>query len=190
LETGPSKSRCAAAGSTSKARTPEALTPKALTPKAFTLLELVLVMLLISIALAVSAPSLRGFWAGTKSKNAATQIVALTKWARSKAVARGTVYRLNFSNGQYGVTMQDQQNFVAADSSIGQTFDLPEGVQLEVKRNDGADGDHLDFFPDGTCDVATITMKEPDGSQLQITCASPTEGYKLLDPNNPNGGVK
>ena len=62
---------------------------------AFTLLELILVLVLISVLLGIAAPSLRGFVGARRSADAAAQVLAMANYARSQAIAQGTVYRLN-----------------------------------------------------------------------------------------------
>src|ERR1041385_6637144 len=75
----------------------------------FTLLELVMVMVIFCIVMALAAPSLRGFWAGRQTRDAADQILTLTRWASSQAAADSQVYRLNLDTEArtYVVTSQD-----------------------------------------------------------------------------------
>ncbi|MDB4966667.1 MAG: hypothetical protein JWN44_2356, partial [Myxococcales bacterium] len=54
---------------------------------AFTLLELVLVMLVITIAIAVVAPTLRGWSRGSHLRDTAEQFVTLTRLARTQAAS-------------------------------------------------------------------------------------------------------
>ena len=54
---------------------------------AFTLLELVLVLVVLSTALAVAAPSMRGWSKGSTLRDAGDQFLAVARWARSQAVA-------------------------------------------------------------------------------------------------------
>ncbi len=54
--------------------------------RGFTLLELVLVLLLLCICVATAAPSLRGFWHGSRIKDAGDQIMAITRWSRTQAI--------------------------------------------------------------------------------------------------------
>src|SRR5947207_6133930 len=65
--------------------------------RGFTLLELVVVMLILTVMLAMVAPSLSGFGRGRQAEQAAANILALSRWAREQAISDGRVYRLNFS---------------------------------------------------------------------------------------------
>src|SRR5438128_11617175 len=56
---------------------------------AFTLIELILVMALLMIVLAVSAPSLQGFFKGRNLDSEARRILGLTKYGQSRAVSEG-----------------------------------------------------------------------------------------------------
>lgn len=146
----------------------------------FTLLELILVLVVICIALAEAAPQLRGFMIGSRLKNAATDLISATQWARTKAISDGCVYRLTVDQSGYQVLYQDQQSFVPASTSMGQRFDFPDDVKLSLVRQDGAVGDHIDFFPDGTTEPGTFTLKQTNDGQMQVACLSPTEQFHVL----------
>jgi prepilin-type N-terminal cleavage/methylation domain-containing protein len=101
----------------------------------FTLLELVLVMLLMTIIMAIAAPSLSNFAKGRKSADAAQQVVALARYARGQAVSEGVVYRLHVDpgSGAYWLTVQDGGVFEPPSSgSFGQRFELPDGCHMET----------------------------------------------------------
>ena len=151
------------------------------TKRAFTLLELVLVMVLIAVGLAVAAPSLQGWNRGTKLRNQADQLVSVTRWARTHAIADSTVYRLNIdpSGSAYSLTKQSGQEFVAVESSEwGRSFQL-EDATLQLTDASGAVTTTVDFHPDGRTDQATLQLKSSRGDTLQIKCDSPAEGFVL-----------
>jgi len=60
----------------------------------FTLIELILVLLIISITMALAAPSLRGWSDGAKLRDAGDLFVASAKWARAQAILTGTPHVL------------------------------------------------------------------------------------------------
>ena len=146
---------------------------------AFTLLELILVMLLISIALAEAAPELRGFLTGSGLKNATTDLVAATQWARTQAISEGQTYRLLVDRNGYQVECQNQQSFVPINSPMGKRFDLPSDIQLELQRQDNGVGDHIDFFGDGTTEAGTFTLTQNNNSSEKIVCLSPSERFHV-----------
>jgi Tfp pilus assembly protein FimT len=146
---------------------------------AFTLLELILVMLLISIALAEAAPQLRGFLIGSGLKNATTDLVSATQWARTRAISDGKTYRLLVDRNGYQIEYQNQQTFVAASSAMGRRFDLPSDILLELKRQDNAPGDHIDFYGDGTTEAGVFTLTQNANDSARIVCLSPSERYHV-----------
>lgn len=147
----------------------------------FTLLELVLVMVIFCLVMAWVAPNLRGLWAGRQTKDAAEQILVLTRWASGQAAADSEVYRLNIDAEArtYSVTHQDGEEFVAVASEFGQTFTLPEGRKLALQRTDGQSLSYIDFYPDGRSEMATIIVSGSGDEQIEIVCPSPTEGYRI-----------
>lgn len=146
--------------------------------RGFTLLELVLIMILICTALAVSAPDLRGFSAGSKMKNAAQQVLALTNYARTQAASEGRTYRLNFENGTYFVTALQDDQFVQDANSMGQSFPVPDGVQVQLARDDNQPLNYIEFHPDGRTDVARVRLWR-DNQELYVVCASPSERFHV-----------
>ena len=150
---------------------------------AFTLLELILVLVLISTVLAIAAPSLRGFVRGRQTANAAAQLLALTHLARSQAVTRGCIHRLNIDaeEGTYWLTMQQAGAFVETDSDHGRRYELPTGVLIALDRAQGEEQSaYVEFFPDGRCDPATIELTGGEGDALRVTCSSPSERFRIV----------
>src|SRR4051812_22221874 len=101
---------------------------------AFTLLELVLVMLLMTIIMAIAAPSLSNFAKGRKSADAAQQVVSLARYARGQSIAEGVVYRLHVDpgSGAYWLTVQNGGIFEPPSSGFGQRFQLPDGCHMDT----------------------------------------------------------
>src|SRR2546421_9085952 len=102
--------------------------------RGFTLLELVLVLIILCIALAAAAPSLTGWGKAAKLRDAGDQFLAVTRWARTQALADAQVYRLNVdsSAGTYWVTVQNGQQFVAPGSEFGRVFSVPDGFAIAM----------------------------------------------------------
>src|SRR5947208_16440949 len=121
--------------------------PKHLRP-AFTLLELVLVLLILTIAMAIASPSLRNFWKANRVKDAGEQLSYITRLARTQAISDGATYRLGIDQGGtgYALYMQQAEGFVLIPSD---NFSLPEDTHVEVTKADGSSADHIDFFPNG-----------------------------------------
>src|SRR4051794_29061496 len=100
--------------------------------RGFTLIELVLVMLLLVILMAIMVPEVRGFLAGSRQRDAVTQVVALTQWARARSAADAKVYKLNTDGASCWITRQEGLAFVDVQNDFGQRFSLPEGAHAEV----------------------------------------------------------
>ena len=100
----------------------------------FTLLELVLVMMIVMAALALAAPSMGGWGRTTKVRDAGDQFLAVTRWARSQAIADARIYRLNIDSdaGRYWLTMQEGETFVELGKNFGQAFAVPDGFSIAI----------------------------------------------------------
>ena len=149
----------------------------------FTLLELILVMLIISITLAIAAPSLSGWGRGGKMRDATDELLAAVRYARTQSVAEGRVYRLNLDpSGQgYWLTMQEGQNFIPLGNTFGIKWSLPESFRLQATGVDqGAQRTStIDFFPTGRTQPARIRLISPNGDTAEIVCPTPAEQFAL-----------
>jgi prepilin-type N-terminal cleavage/methylation domain-containing protein len=154
--------------------------------RAFTLLELVVVMLLLTIMMAMAAPSLRNFWKGNRVKDAGDQLVYITRLARSQAITNGTLYRLGIDPDGLGyfLTVQQADGFALAP---GQNYRLPEETRIDLTKADGSIADHIDFYPNGRTEPATIRVSSAGHNDIVITCFSPTELFSLV---NADGSIQ
>jgi type II secretion system protein H len=147
----------------------------------FTLFELVLVLLLLAIMAGMAAPSLRNFAQGRNAPDAANQIVTLTRWAHTQAVAEGRNYRLNLSpaTGQYQVTTEEGNASQTIASSMGQMFKVADGVTIDASMPSNNGLKVIHFYPNGRTEPGTI--KIDNGSQhLEVVCLSAAENYYLV----------
>ncbi|HEY8666264.1 MAG TPA: GspH/FimT family pseudopilin [Tepidisphaeraceae bacterium] len=150
----------------------------------FTLLELVLVLAILTIVVALVAPSFRGFTAGRRADDTATLIVSLANYARTQAVTEGRTYRLNFDPAARAMwlTADDEGTFVAPSNDFGRRCIASEGVQMEadVPRHD--DGQYVEFHPTGRTDAAHILLTNSLGDSIDVACSSATELFRILPP--------
>lgn len=147
--------------------------------RAFTLLELILVMVIVCTALAMAAPNLRNWNRGQQQRDAADQIVALTRYARTQAVADANTYRLNVDTqtGRYWLTMQDGQQFINLGAEMGREFQVPDGSRLELMSADGPPTTTVDFYPTGRTQLARLRLTSNTGEVTEIACTAPAEGF-------------
>jgi type II secretion system protein H len=101
--------------------------------RAFTLIELLLVMALLLIVLAVSFPSLRGFFRGRHLDHEARRFLSLTRYAQNRAVSEGypMVLWIDAKAGVYG--MQAQTGYLDEDDKSVE-YEIHETLELEVTR--------------------------------------------------------
>jgi prepilin-type N-terminal cleavage/methylation domain-containing protein len=155
----------------------------------FTLLELILVLAIIAVIVGMSIPSLHGFAQGRRTTACVDQIVALTQYAHTQAITRGTVYRLNMrpasmnSRATYWLTVQqDDGQFRPTGDSLGLEFQAPDGVDISWNAPSHADGQYIQFQSTGRTDPATIHVMGADRQDFLIACPSATELFKAMTP--------
>jgi Tfp pilus assembly protein FimT len=157
---------------------------------AFTLFELVLVMVVITAALAIAAPALRGVARGAKMREAATEFLTTCQWARTNAISTARIHRLVIdpTAGTYRVMVQQADEFVAPGTEWGEINKIPDGYQMTFTKADsilgtaGTPGNYVDFYPTGRTDPARVQITAPDGETATIVCLTPSEAFRILRP--------
>jgi type II secretion system protein H len=149
----------------------------------FTLLELVLVMLIITIVLAMAAPSMRGWRRATNLKGAAEDFVTVTRYARVQAVTNGAVHRviLEPATGRYYVAVQSGQNFVELDSNLA-SGTIPQEFHVQWVDQQSSQRGFVEFQPNGRAQAARVRISSDFGEQVEVACASPAESFRIVDP--------
>lgn len=153
------------------------------TTSGFTLVELVLVMLIITIALAVAAPSMSGFARGRVVSDAAGKFVAVTHFARTQAINDGAICRVNIdtTGGKYWVTEDDGEDFVPVESMGGQTFSVPTDVRMEVGAPVGTGDQVIEFQPNGRTDTGVVRFYGLKGKAVEVVCENPLDVYHVSE---------
>lgn len=152
--------------------------------RGFTLLELTLVMLIVCVLLAISAPQLHGFFGSRQTADTATNVLSLARWARNDAISSGRTCRLNVdpANGMYWLTVQKAGQFVRLETELGKQFHLPEGSSLTLTNESRDSSAYVEFSPTGRCDVATIAITGKGGEVVQVRSASAAETFRIDTP--------
>ncbi|MBX3739316.1 MAG: GspH/FimT family pseudopilin [Candidatus Didemnitutus sp.] len=154
-----------------------------------------LVMALLVIAAALTAPRLITFFRGRALSQEAQRIIALTHYAQSRAIAEGVPVILWFdpATARYGQNIQD--GFTDTDARAS-TFALESSLTLEVPAGEAPPvselGDEtlglptnqsvIRFTPDGFFDpssVAKLILRQGTDSALQILPAANGLDYEI-----------
>jgi len=154
-----------------------------------------LVMLIIGVLAAMSAPAFRGTMAMAALRSGANSVIALARQARSLASAHALRYRLNFDPDQntFWITgeldpLSAYGEFDELENTWGRHFALPRRVSFKriVRIEDGEEVDssseeaYVTFNPDGTADEAKIELGNGDGDTVLVR-VSPLTGRVAVD---------
>ena len=152
---------------------------------AFTLIELVLVLVVLSVLMAIAAPSLRGWSRGTKLRDASEQVLAAARYARSQAVTTGANHRVEFDadSNAYRVTALDGEQYIPATGEFGRVVALPPGITLGVTREDGDVSGVIAFYPSGRTTPARITLTADWGEASEIEATTAADPFRLVTAN-------
>ncbi len=140
-------------------------------------------MTIMTIMVAIIAPSLRGFAIGRRTNNAANAIVSLSNFARAQSASESRRYRLNIdaSNRAAWLTYEDDNgNFVGSNNDNAQRYEADPGVTMRTDLSQQADGVYVEFKPTGRCDPASVEFMDAIGNDIVVSCQSPTELFHIL----------
>jgi Tfp pilus assembly protein FimT len=101
--------------------------------RGFTLIELILVMALLMIVLAVSAPQLQRFFKGRNLDSEARRFLSLTVYGHSRAISEGVpmMHWMNPRQGTYG--LRAASGYVDVDTKAVE-FSLDKNLRMEVTQ--------------------------------------------------------
>jgi type II secretion system protein H len=99
---------------------------------AFTLIELILVMVLLAVMIAISAPSLSRFFRSRSLDSEARRFMALTRHAQSRAVSEGVPMVLWVETKQRTYGLNADKTFVPEDPKA-EEFSMEESLEVEVR---------------------------------------------------------
>jgi prepilin-type N-terminal cleavage/methylation domain-containing protein len=139
---------------------------------AFTLIEILLVVIIIGIVLALSAPNFSKAYSRFQLDKTADDLLNCSRWAQAMAIGQERTIALSFSHDHrsYDLTRiqvneesDDPQSFEPVIGPLGRMHQIPEGIGLDAKS------DNIYFYPDGTIDPATVQLDTP---QQKVTLSS------------------
>ncbi|HPF70193.1 MAG TPA: GspH/FimT family pseudopilin [Candidatus Krumholzibacteria bacterium] len=118
--------------------------------RGFTLTELMVVISLVGIIAAVSAPPIYNFIQSNRLQTSRDRMVADMQYARSLAISSGRILR--FAATEAGYELTD-----AATGDVLRTRDFDHGLALSAAVT-------VDFFPWGMADNAVMSISNPAGT--------------------------
>ncbi len=169
---------------------------------AFTLIELILVMALLAIVLAISAPSLSRFFHSRGLDNEAQRFMALTRAAQSRAISEGVPMVVWFDTKQRAYGLNADKSFVEQDAKA-QMFNLEDTVEVEARysaeanaaakasqfkneRLDSASLYTLRFNPDGFISPGSpemVVFRQKDNGELWVVQSRNRLHYEIQPGN-------
>jgi type II secretion system protein H len=145
----------------------------------FTLVELILVMALLAVIAAFSAPSLARSLRQRNLDGEAARLLALSEYGRDEAVSQGVPMTVWIDpNGQrMGV---EPKTGYDGDDARSRSFTLDRDIHFEVDRGVTQNGvvDVMEFGPDGAPSPTSIdVVRMVDRFQSQVSVARTSDGW-------------
>ena len=172
--------------------------PSARRHAAFTLIELILVMMLLTIVVAIAAPSLSRFFRSRSVDSEARRFLALTRAAQSRAVTEGVPMILWLESKQRVYGLNADKSFIEEDPNAEQ-FSVYETIEMDVqlsadavsaaqssrfKSDKMSEGSLyvLRFTPDGfiaPSSPETVIFRQKDNAEMWVTQSRNRLNYEI-----------
>ena len=151
---------------------------------AFTLVELIVVMALLAVVLALSAPSLSRSMRQRNLEAEAARFLAATEYSRDEAVSQGVPMTLWIDEKQQRFGVEPKEGF-AGDESRSREFTLHPDVQIDVEKSITRDAkvQPIEFTADGapaTTNVEAVWLKDRFDSIVTVARTTDGWGYEIV----------
>jgi type II secretion system protein H len=149
--------------------------------KGFTLLEVIITLVIITLVLAVSYPSLSNATASLSLRTTGRDILSTFRYAREKAVTEQTAIR---------VTVDREHQVLQLSDDFGENkrqYALPETVRIQrvtLGGNEVEDSSAtIRFLPNGSSDTVEVFLQSRNGAYLKII-SDPINGGTCIRINS------
>jgi general secretion pathway protein H len=146
--------------------------------RGFSLIELVVVLVLISLALALVAPSFSRFSKGVELKTTAQRVSGILRYFRSESIQSGKVYQIIFDPGLREVSIQvlesEEEGAAGKDEQkfAKRSYPLPAGIQMKefnIPTSEFAsDLPTIEFYPNGGTNGGSFILDAQDQRGYRI----------------------
>ena len=163
--------------------------------RAVTFIELAIVLVILSLLVLVSAPTLKGYYKRTQLSTAAREFIALARYARQSAIMRNsaTELRIDFKHDCYQLVLDPKErsdfrtSYKEELNEMERVRDLGSSRQtLYFKTVESATDPFgaeqivkIRFFKNGSVSASTIVLADSDNNQMTIEIAGATGAIRV-----------
>jgi prepilin-type N-terminal cleavage/methylation domain-containing protein len=151
----------------------------------FTLLELILVLLVMSLAVTISLPSLSRGTASFHLKASGRDVLNVFRLAREKAITEQQTMTVTISRQENSVTLADEVGGGA------RAMGLPNDVTVDGLALAGEEIHEpaltVRFLANGSCEDAAVLLKNSRGAFIRVVTDPITGGARILQGLGGNG---
>lgn len=144
----------------------------------FSLLELLVVLAIMALLTAMSAPAISGYLKGARLKGGARQIASTLRMARQLAITNRAVYSVDFITAANQFYVNDGINVVDEIRTLPETITYSSWTITDSDSDDNLDAE---FTPRGSYvgSSASISIINTAGDTRQITITNTTGRVKV-----------
>lgn len=142
----------------------------------FSLIELIVVLLIMSTVMAISAPRLTGRSETAQLQAASQDIQALANAARARAILRNESIALVYMPADNGILLAVADEYVDdpdTASRLSPLRRLAAGLSISIETQQAAAEDFLVFLPDGSAAAGSLSISNKQGQTMKLRVSVP-----------------
>lgn len=148
--------------------------------RAITFIELLVVVIILSVFIGVSAPQFRKSFEGFEAENFIKNIYYLASYLQNSAISQGRIYCLNIApgEGKFWVTNKIGDRFEPSKERFTKASQAPGGLKISFVP-DKAEQASIYFYPDGSVEQITIAFEDKYSKKVYLDIKGTMGGIKI-----------
>jgi len=145
-----------------------------------------MVVVLLGIFIALATPRFRLTYSDLELSSQARSLAKFLTYAQERALVERKVYRFEIdpTGRRYWLTVEiekegeEEAQFVRIEGRYGRIVQLPPGLSVGFQKQE------ILFYPDGSSDPFTLSLRNQEGRELLLKNGSPF-GYVRIEETQP-----
>jgi type II secretion system protein H len=157
----------------------------------FTLIELIIVLTILGVLAAAVVPLFRASTEKMREERAMRDLYASLKFAQERSISEMTEYRLyldtkgnRYWTARLANETDGKKTFTEITEPSNDVTVLPDGVTLtkpKARQDRKLDASYVAFYPNGACDVASITLERKNGKAMTVSTKGKLGQFKTQE---------
>lgn len=159
----------------------------------FTFIEILMVIVILGVFVAMATPHFRNTYFELELASQARSLAKFLTYAEERAVVEGKAYQFEIDpvERRYWLTAEVEKeqegeegtHFARIEGRYGRTVTLPNSITV------ASDKGRILFYPDGSSDPFSLSLKDQEGRELVLKNGKPFGVVRVEEPKHAAEGI-